>query len=360
VKRAGIHRIAQLAGVSIGTVDRALHNRPGISGPTRTRVLRIAKELLYTPHLVARALKVGRANLRIGVCIPQEIHFFYDQMRAGIFEEAGRAGGLGVEVLYRPVPTLGEGEKQRIVSLVRAGVNALIVTPGNPRVTAPIIDEAEERGVRVICVSTDAPGSRRSSVVCVEPALNGRLAAELMAGFLPPASRVAVITGMLGTEDHLRKTQGFSSGFDAYCPGGKVVAVIEAHESEEESYEKSLDLLRGDLAGLYVNTVNCLPVCRALSERRLAGRVRLIATDLFREMVPYFESGTISASIYQDPHLQGQMAVRILVDHFLGASALPPTRYLNPGVVMRANLRMFREAAGGLSPEAGSRAQGAS
>jgi LacI family transcriptional regulator len=90
--------------------------------------------------------------------------------------------------------------------------------------------------------------------------------------------------------------------------------------------------------------VNCLPVCRALSERRLAGRVRLIATDLFREMVPHFESGTISASIYQDPHLQGQTAVRVLVDHFVGGTALPPTRYLNPGVVMRTNLGLFREA----------------
>jgi LacI family transcriptional regulator len=330
--------------VSIGTVDRALHNRPGISGLTRERVLRIAKDLVYTPHLGARALKVGRANLRIGVCIPQEIHFFYDQMRAGIFEEAGRAGGLGVEILYRPVPSLGKGERPRIVALMRDGVDALIVTAGNPRVTAPLIDEAEERGVRVICVSTDAPASRRSTVVCVEPSLNGRLAAELMAGLLPPASRVAVITGMLGTEDHRRKTEGFSSGFRAYCPRGKVVAVIEAHESEEESYEKTLELLRGNLAGLYVNTVNCLPVCRALSKRGLAGRVRLIATDLFREMVPHFESGTISASIYQDPHLQGQTAVRVLVDHFLGGTVLPPARYLAPGVVMRANLRMFREA----------------
>src|SRR5262249_52925797 len=98
MKRAGIHRIAELAQVSIGTVDRALHGRKGISDATRRKILRIAKELDYSPHPVARALSAGRNKRRIGVCIPEEIHFFYDQMRAGIFEEATRVSGFGIEL----------------------------------------------------------------------------------------------------------------------------------------------------------------------------------------------------------------------------------------------------------------------
>jgi len=38
-KRSGIPLIAELAGVSIGTVDRALHARPGINRKTLKRVL---------------------------------------------------------------------------------------------------------------------------------------------------------------------------------------------------------------------------------------------------------------------------------------------------------------------------------
>ena len=93
-KRTGIHKISELANVSIGTVDRALHGRSGISEATRAKVLRIARQLAYSPHPAARALARGRTNLRIGVCIPEEIHFFYDQMRLGIFDEARRSGSL--------------------------------------------------------------------------------------------------------------------------------------------------------------------------------------------------------------------------------------------------------------------------
>jgi LacI family transcriptional regulator, galactose operon repressor len=348
MKPAGVHKIAELAKVSIGTVDRALHGRPGISDATRKKVLRIARKLAYTPNPVARILSVGRATVRIGVCIPEEIHFFYDQMRAGIFDEARRANGFGVEVVYRPVANLGEGERERLNELLASGVSALIVTPGNPKAVTPVIDRAEKRNVRVICITTDAPRSHRSSVVCVDPELNGRLAAELMAKFVQRGAEVAVITGMLATEEHRLKAEGFCAGFRNDCADGKIAAVVEAHESEEESYRKTCDLLlrHKDLRGIYVSTVNCLPVCRAIQDHKRAGRVQLITTDLFPEMVPHLKNGTIRASIYQDPYLQGQTAVRVIVDHLLNGISIPSTNYLNPGIVLRTNLHLFREAKG--------------
>jgi LacI family transcriptional regulator len=345
MKRTGIHRIAELAKVSIGTVDRALHGRPGISEATRKNVLRIAKKLDYKPHPAARILSVGAANFRIGVCIPEEIHFFYDQMRAGIFDEARRTNGLGVEILYNPVPELGQGEQKQVQALLAQGVSGLIVTPGEPKAVTPLIDQAEEQNVRVICITTDAPQSRRSSVVCVDPELNGRLAAELMAKFVPPASEVAVITGMLATEEHRLKAEGFSAGFKNDCSGGRTVAILEAHESEKESYRKTCQLLLGypQLRGIYVSTVNCLPVCQALQEHKRAGDVQLITTDLFPQMVPHLKRGIIRASIYQDPYRQGQNAVRLLVDYLLNGSAISRTNYLNPGIVLRTNVHLFRE-----------------
>src|SRR5437868_3546786 len=91
-ERRGIHLIAELAHVSIGTVDRALHGRAGINDATRQRILQIARQVGYAPNLAARALSVAKANTKIGVCVPREIHFFYDQLWNGILEEEiGRA-----------------------------------------------------------------------------------------------------------------------------------------------------------------------------------------------------------------------------------------------------------------------------
>jgi len=344
-QRRGIHLIADIAQVSIGTVDRALHGREGINESTRQRILQIARQIGYTPNLAARALSVARANARIGVCIPREIRFFYDQLWSGVLDEEKRISQLGVQFVNRPVQVLGEGDTEAFQALLDSGVDGIILTAGNPKDLKPLIDAAEQKGVRVVCVSTDAPESNRSSVVCVEPYLNGCLAGELMGKFVPPGSKVAVVAGMLMAEDHRKKADGFSDAFPRHCPGGKIAAVIEGHEDEDESFQKTFDLLRRlpNLAGIYVNTVNCLPVCRALGARGLGGKIKLITTDLFSEMSPYFQKGTIAASIYQQPYRQGQIAVRVLADHLTNKVSFPPSVHLSPGVVMSSNLHLFRE-----------------
>ncbi len=345
-KRIGVREIARLAGVSVGTVDRALNGRKEINEKTRQRILWIADKNGYRPNLAARALSIGGAGLSVGVCIPREIRYFYDQLRNGILEEAARYRQMGLEILYDPVERLDADQFANIRRLLGRGIKALIVTPGDPVAMAPLIDEAEKRhGVRVVCVASDNSMSSRSSAISVEPHLNGVIAGELMAKFVPAGSRVAIVTGMLRTEDHRGKVEGFQKSFPVECPGGAVSGLIEGHEDEAETFRKCRDLLSRDetLAGIYVNTVNCLPVCRALHATGRAGKVRVIATDAFSEAVRYIEDRTVTACIYQNPYLQGQLAVRMIADHFTMGEPFPPTRYLSPVVVLRSNLHLLRE-----------------
>jgi LacI family transcriptional regulator len=344
-QRRGTHLIADIAKVSRGTVDRALHGRGGVNEATRQRILQIAREIGYRPNLAARALSANRATAKIGVCMPREIHFFYDQLWSGVLEEAERVSQFGVEFLNRPVQNLGEGDAKAFKELMASGVDGIILTAGNPKNLTPLINKAETKGVRVVCVDTDASESHRSSVVYVEPYLSGCVAGELLGKLVPPGSKVAVVAGMLMAEDHRRKAEGFSETFRIHCLGGKIAAVIEGHEDEYESFQKTLDLLRRvpELAGIYVNTVNCLPVCRALGAGNLEGKVKLITSDLFAEMAPYFKKGTIAASIYHQPHRQGQIAVRLMADNLISKVNFPPTVRLSPTVVISSNLHLFRE-----------------
>jgi LacI family transcriptional regulator len=240
---------------------------------------------------------------------------------------------------------LGAEEVERVSELLSLGVQALLIAPGNPAKLTSVIDAAEKKNVRVVCVDTDAPASRRSTVISVNAEIAGRLGAELMSSFVSPQSQVAIVTGMLDTEDHAKKTKGFSELYPQLSNGGRVLEVIEAHEEEEEAFQKCFSLLQQhpSLAGLYVNTVNCLPVCRAICAQGLSGKTALITTDLFRGMVPYFDKGTIRASIHGRPFIQGEIAMRFLVDHLVNGRSLPPAYYVAPHVVMRSNLQLFRE-----------------
>jgi len=64
-----IRDIAQLADVTPGTVSRALNGSPLVKEKTKSRILKIAKELDYSPNLVARRLSTGK-TFAIGVVVP--------------------------------------------------------------------------------------------------------------------------------------------------------------------------------------------------------------------------------------------------------------------------------------------------
>src|ERR671922_1158672 len=199
----GIKDIARALGISTGTVDRALHAKPGINPMTRARVLRMAESLGYRPNLAARYLK-SRKHLRISVHLPLEIALFWDSLREGI-RDAAAPFAPTLQVDFRSYPRLGEGDKPLFEQALRDGTNGLIIAPGNPGALRTSIRKAARRDIPVICVVTDAPDTQRLTTVSADPYTVGAVAGELISRFLPAGGRVAFFTGWLGTQDHADK-----------------------------------------------------------------------------------------------------------------------------------------------------------
>lgn len=61
-------QLAEICGVSQGTVDRALNDRPGINPETKQKILAAAKAYGYRPNIHARSMAGGKSML-IGVVV---------------------------------------------------------------------------------------------------------------------------------------------------------------------------------------------------------------------------------------------------------------------------------------------------
>ena len=61
-RKTRIKDIARLAGVSIGTVDRVLHERGEVAVRTREKVKLILKETNYSPNVMAQVLKSRKGH----------------------------------------------------------------------------------------------------------------------------------------------------------------------------------------------------------------------------------------------------------------------------------------------------------
>jgi LacI family transcriptional regulator len=335
--------IAKALGTSIGTVHRALHDNPGVSPRTKARVLDMARTLGYRPNLAARFLSSKR-TMRVSVNTLKGTTSFWDEVRAGIREEAAANPLENFEVEFRTYPNLGEGEQEAFRAALRKKVDGIIIFPGDREALRPWIRRASRARVPVVCVATDAPDSGRQGIVTIDTAVSGSIAADLMGRFVGPREGAIAITVFdMAITEHAEKYAAFESTVRSLYPNLQVLPPVEDHGTEAEAYRQCRKLFdeRRDLVGVYVTTEASIPVLKAARDVNLLQDLTIITTDLFPDLVPQIRSGAVAATIYQRPRAQGEMAFKMLHKFLIENRTSPDQLALAPHLVMRGNLDFF-------------------
>lgn len=355
-KRATVYDIADALGISAGTVHRALHDYVGINPTTKKKVLQMAKALGYRPNLAARYLSQKR-KLKVSIITLKGTTSFWDEVRAGVEEEAKSLDMEGVEVEFRTYPSLGEGDEDAFEAALEAKADGVITFPSRPGNMRKWIRRAARSKVPVICVVTDAPKTGRLAVVSIDTLASGSLAADLLGKFLRGRGRVAVTMSALVITEHAEKFNAFKDTLQKFYPAMQIEDAIEDHDIEAEAYDKSKKLFAAhpDLAGLYITTEASIPVIQAARDANVLDKLTIITTDLFPALVEEIRKGSVAATIYQRPRTQGRMAYRVLHEYLTDGECSACQITFSPHLVMRGNLEFFLQ---GQSFEAASRKNG--
>ncbi len=347
-KPPGIKDIAAALGVSIGTVDRALHQRPGINAMTRAKVLKMAQTLGYQPNVAARNLKLNR-KLPVSVHLPMQIASFFGAIRAGIQEGAAPFRST-VDLQFHNYPRLGEHDVELLERALEGKTSGIILAPGHPADLRQLIRKAARNNVPVVCVATDAPGTERLCAVSCDAAASGAMAAELLTRFVQKSSMAVIATGDLKATDHAEKVTAFSNWLQHSASPLRLAETLEMHDDPKLAYALMKTTLKqhansktNKLKAVYVSTANSIPVLRAISDAGLNREITVITTDLFRELGPFIRDGSVAATIYQRPKAQGRLAFQSL-HQFLVEGTCPPAQHrLPPHIVLQSNLDHFIE-----------------
>lgn len=125
--RISTSQIAQICGVSQGTVDRALHDRKGISPATREKILRVAKEYGYRPNTHARIMAGGK-SMTIGVVVFDLNNQYFSDLLTAI-EDFCACRGYSTLVMFSHKD--GNREIACIQNLYHMDVDGIVLCPVN-------------------------------------------------------------------------------------------------------------------------------------------------------------------------------------------------------------------------------------
>lgn len=336
-----VHDLARAAGVSLATVDRVLNARPGVRQGMIERVEAAIAEIGFRRDLTASMLARAR-DIGIAVIVPEGTNQFFGKLA----EAAETVGSqMRAERLRLDLTRIRAMDTKALVAALDAVTPensdcVVIVAIDKPEVHAAVA-RAAGRGIKVITLVSDLPGSARQEFVGIDNRAAGRTAASLMGRFLPQGGAVGLVAGSLELIDHAERVAGFQEVAEVEFSTLAIAGPIEGQDEFTLTYEKTLELLtrHPDLSGLYNAGAGNAGMLMALNERGLAGRVRVIGHELTGPTRAGLESGAVDLVLDQSPEDEIRAVCAAARRLVLGPDAAPPVAPIEIKVFLRDNLR---------------------
>lgn len=331
---ATVKDIAEKCGVSIGTVDRVLHNRGRVNPATRQRVLEAAEQLQYVPNRAAQRLAVRKKKLHLGfVAHRHEAHPFFDEVNRAAMEKAEELKEFGVTVsfLYDDISVLDDGSYQ-VTLVVPEGLDLDsldgIATPGT--ISALIREDGTRRNVPVVFYNIAPPDHDGILSVSSDYYKSGTIAAGLCALTGGKHAKIAVITegsNSAQVASYNQRMIGFRRRMEEGYPDCEIVGPLFIHNDRNFDEKLLRDFFRKNpgISAVYLVNPGNYDVCRIIRELDPEKKVSIITNDLVPMQEEMLRSGIISATITQEPEKQGAMPLDALF-RYLAFGELPENK----------------------------------
>ncbi|MDC7289507.1 LacI family DNA-binding transcriptional regulator [Blautia schinkii] len=311
-----LQQIAEAAGVSRGTVDRALKNRGRVKPEVADKIKKIAEELGYQPSLAGRALAMARRNVKIGVIQQSAQTPFMQQVYEGILAAKQEAESLGGNVDVYRINGVDAGRVLEIMEELKDnGVSGIALTPSEDTMLKKTIDTfAGEYGIPIVTFNSDVEDTKRLCFVGQNTVQSGRTAAGLMGEITGGAGEVAVISGHNSNPALNNRIKGFCREISGSYPDIKLVKTRYSYDDDWVAAKIVEELLleHPKLKGIYITGSTVKGICEMLHNLGRETEIKVIANDFLEENKEWVRSGALNFLIGQDSYVQGYEPVMIL------------------------------------------------
>ncbi len=336
-----LKQIAELAGVSRGTVDRALYNRGRVNPEVAARIRAIADELGYQPNRAGRALALQKNPIKIGVIIQSVETPFMVQVLNGIRQATDELAKLGVQILKREIRGISaDREIAAIDELIQEGIGGLALLPVQDDRLRSKINEVVAAGIPVVTFNSDISSTQRMCFVGLNNLLSGRACAGLMGAVMGQKGKVLMINGHSENDAHARRAEGFCSELALRFPEIRIVAQQFCYDDDAVAQKITEDTLREhpDLGGIFLIAHGQKGACDALHHLKRRD-IHMIGYDLVPDNINGLLHGDVEFLIGQGAREQGYQPLMILFDYlFAGKEPKSPFQYTDIVIKTRYNI----------------------
>ncbi|WP_031426217.1 LacI family DNA-binding transcriptional regulator [Flavimarina sp. Hel_I_48] len=337
--------IAKLANVSLGTVDRVIHNRGKVAPNTKKRVLEILERVNYRPNIYARGLVLNK-SFTIAALVPAfEPGEYWEIPQQGIRKGTEDLQQFGMQV------KIFEFDQNSPESFIDQASKVLELRPDGV-ILAPVINfeavkftlKLKDLKIPFTLIDSNIANSGALSFIGQDAYQSGKLAAKLLKLEIMGSGAISIIS-LKNNENHNKTLQKRIEGFKDYFLGSDVLNKISLREFDIHQRNKDWKEILVEACklqgtdGIFVPSSKVHYVAEVLKDLKLD--IRLVGYDLIEKNRMYLKKGIINSLICQQPEKQGYIALDDFYKALVLKQMIQKERYLPLDIVAQENLDYY-------------------
>ena len=324
-KNVTIKDIANEVGVSLGTVNKALTGKPGISERRRLEIQQVAQNMGYEVNSVAQIM--SRKPMTIGVVMPTWSNGeyygedkYYESMKTGMEKEFEYLKKYKINAAYYTVDKTPDSTdisdfKQWIKDYQPEAICFCPrIHPRNRKLMDYIV---QERIPLFLSGGGVEPPKECMTMVSVDAFLSGKMTADFFYCIHGREAKTVALVESMETIIAAKKVSAFAAQIETYEADTPIII--------ETSYD--INIMRKALVTLfkehpevnciYVTNAKSVPVCEFIEKHNLKDKVTLVTTDYFDEIHNYMKKNIIKATLLQNQEKVGRIVVSQAYDYLV-------------------------------------------
>ena len=342
--------IAEMAGVSIGTVDRVIHNRGKVSEEKLQKIQAVLKLVNYTPNIFARSL-VSKKRHKIVALIPAYYPDDYWMYVANGFNKAAaeiKTSGISFETLSFDQYD-EETFAKSIEELHTMEFDGVIIANFFRDHVIHLSKILDSRNVPYIYIDANIEDQNPLAYFGMNSYDSGAVAAKIMTGRISNAADILISNMSNHSRKRSNQVINREKGFLDYIKksnfSGNIIYVDLNINSPVDNMAALDRIFEKDTSHAIQGAITFNSTCHVLGNYlkiRNKGITFLMGYDLIEKNRHLLKEGVISLLIGQRPEEQGYKSVRVLTDKLLLNINIDQINYMPIDILIKENIDYYK------------------
>lgn len=348
MERIRIKDIAKMADVSVGTVDRVIHGRSGVSEASRKRVEEILKQLNYQPNMYASALASNKKYAFACLLPLHEKGEYWTDVEAGIDDALATYSDFNITVelsYYDPYDYRSFAEAAN--TILQQEPDGVLFAPTAPQYTTPFTDELEARTIPYIYIDSNIKEAPALAFFGQNSHQSGYFAARMLMLLAGEDAKEIVIfrkinEGIVGSNQQERREIGFREYMLEHHPDCRIWE-LDLHAKRDSEDAQMLDEFFKNHPTVK-NGITFNSKAYIIGEYLLKHQKKdfnLMGYDLLQRNVDCLKNGSIFFLIAQQPTLQGFDGIKALCDHLILKKEVARVNFMPIDLLTKENIEFY-------------------